>query len=311
MGLKDKAAKIDLSNIGLSSTKPVSSAPKTAIGMHADALFRDEKLATENAQLKETLKTFDGSQPTRKLDPTLVRPSQWANRSEESLLSSEFQSLKREIESAGGNIQPIKVRPIDGGKFEIVFGHRRHRACLELQIPVLATIESIDDAKLFTEMDRENRERQALRPYETGLMYARALDLELFPSSRKLAEALSVDLTYVGRAIKLARLPSEVLSAFQSPLALQFSWAADLSDALQKDPEGVLARARDIAALDTKPSAKEVFNRLLGQGGSTVLPPGDQTLKIKGKHGRVQVKASGLDASKLKALEQAIRQILG
>ena len=52
MALKDKAAKIDLSHIGLSSGSR-GQGSKTAIGMHADALFRDEKVSAENVELRK------------------------------------------------------------------------------------------------------------------------------------------------------------------------------------------------------------------------------------------------------------------
>lgn len=311
MALKDKAARIDLTNLGIPPvTKPVGQGAKTAIGLHADALFRDERVAVENAQLKDQLKAFDGAQPTRRLDPKVVVPSRWANRVEDSFLAPDFLSLKAEIESSGGNVQPIKVRPLGADKFEIVFGHRRHRACLELGLDVLATIETVEDAQLFAEMDRENRERQALRPYETGLMYARALDQGLFASARKLSEAISADLTYVGRALKLARLPDDVIKAFRSPLDLQFAWAADLSEALQKDPDGVLVRAKGLAQRLEKPAAKEVLRQLV-QGGSTVLPPSKNSIRVKGKFGEVTVNVSRVDPSKLEVLERAIRSALG
>ncbi|MBK7616962.1 MAG: ParB N-terminal domain-containing protein [Burkholderiales bacterium] len=68
------------------------------------------------------------------LDPTLVASSKWANRAPESYSGLPYESLKRDIEECGGNVQPIKVRGT-ADRYEIVFGHRRHRACLELGIP--------------------------------------------------------------------------------------------------------------------------------------------------------------------------------
>ncbi len=310
MALKDKAAKIDLTKIGNSvSVRPIGQGAKTAIGLHADALFRDEKVSEENLLLKERLSAFDGALPVRLIDPWLIDASPWANRSEASFDTPEFDALKNEIEASSGNVQPIKVRPCAGGRFEVVYGHRRHRACRDLGIQVLSLVEAVDDAQLFAEMDRENRERQSLRPFETGVMYARALDAGLFTSAKKLAEAISVDLTYVGRALKLARLPEDVVKAFRSPLDLQFSWASDLSDALQRDPDGVLDRARALGAAEKKLPAKEVLSVLV-KGGSTVLPPKTVTLTIRGKQGCVGVKASGLDAVKLQVLEKAIREVL-
>lgn len=44
----------------------------------------------------------------------------------------EIEKLKRDIELAGGVKQNLTVTPIDGGKYKILAGHRRRRACLEL-----------------------------------------------------------------------------------------------------------------------------------------------------------------------------------
>ncbi len=284
MALKDKAAKIDFSAIGLSSNKPSVQGSKTAIGMHADALFRDERIAEENSRLKAKLDSFEGASPTRKVDSKLVVASRWANRHELSFHTDEFHSLKSEIETSGGNIQPIKVRPVSDGKFEIIFGHRRHRACLELGIPVLATVDEVSDTELFCDMDRENRERQALRPYETGVMYARALDEGLFPSARKLAEAVSIDLSQLGKALALARLPKEIVDAFASPLELQYRWVSDLNAALQKDPDLILTRARELSKVQSKEVGLKVLKALLHGGGGTVPPP--RKSKLSGKSGR-------------------------
>jgi ParB family chromosome partitioning protein len=283
MALKDKAAKIDFSHIGVSTASRGPGA-KTAIGMHADALFRDEKVAAENNQLKQKLAEFDGAKATRKIDPTLVKPSKWANRNELSYFGSDFKELKLEIETAGGNIQPIKVRPskVVSGEYELVFGHRRHRACLELGIDVFALIEELDDAELFCQMDRENRARASLSPWETGVTYAKALDEGLFPSARKLSEAAAIDLSQLGKALALARLPADVIAAFPSPLDLQYRWAPLLTTALQKDPDLILSRSKEIHASSEKLSSPKVLAKLL-EGGGTVPPPSSKKVSLIGR----------------------------
>lgn len=45
---------------------------------------------------------------------------------------AEIETLKRDIELAGGVKQNLTVTPLDGGKYKILAGHRRRRACLEL-----------------------------------------------------------------------------------------------------------------------------------------------------------------------------------
>jgi ParB family chromosome partitioning protein len=230
---------------------------------------------------------MDGASPARPIDSTLIVRSKWANRHELSFSDESFKLLKDEIESAGGNVQPIKVRPLveQGGQFEIVFGHRRHQACLELGLPVLAMISNLNDQELFTQMDQENRQRKDLRPYEQGVMYKRALDEGLFPSARKMAEAIGVDLTNLGKSLSLAKLPDAVLCAFKSPLDIQYRWVTELNQAIQKNPDVVIANAKLIQDESPRPDSKDVFDRLIKMGGSTVLPPTLTKLQIKGNSG--------------------------
>jgi ParB family chromosome partitioning protein len=322
MALKDKAAKIDFSNIDTAVTSRGQGA-KTAIGMHADALFRDEKVSAENLTLKHRLEEFDGAIPTRRIDPTKIKASRWANRHEESFSNAEFEQLKGEIESAGGNVQPVKVRPLSGrvGEYELIFGHRRHRACLELGLGVMAVIENMDDVELFCQMDRENRERASLRPYEAGVMYARALDEGLFPSARKLAESAAIDLSQLGKALALARLPSDVLDAFPSPLDLQYRWVSELTQAIQKDPDVVLAIAKSIKDEQQQLTAVQVFKRLTG-GGGTVPPPPVNKIPLNGRNGQiasismnsesrsVEVKLKNIDPKRFKEIQKAIQALI-
>lgn len=251
------------------------------------AMTEKEDVSKELAGAKKKLHEFDGATPVRSIDAKLIRRSKWANRHEASFSDAEFGLLKADIESAGGNVQPIKVRPIAGesGNYEIVFGHRRHQACLDLRISVLAMIEEVSEQELFVEMDRENRQRKDLRPYEQGLMYRRALDEGLFGSARKLAEFAGVDITNLGKAVALARLPSQVLEAFSSPLDIQLRWATDLTQALQKDPDLVLANAKKIKDQSPRPAPKKILEHLIGGGSSELLPFKEEVL-ISGKSGQ-------------------------
>ena len=339
MSLKKKAAQIDLGKIvaGVTAHSSPSANPMnpgtagagmTAIGMHAESVYRDRKIAEENKTLKdenaglsEKLAEFKGSAVTKKLDPRLVHASHWANRSEDSFKSKEFEALKSEMESAGGNVQPIKVRPMAGraGEYEIVFGHRRHRVCLELGLQVLAIVEPLSDVELFAQMDRENRQRADLRPYEQGVMYVRALDEGLFSSMRKMAEALGVDQSNASKAVALARLPSAVLFAFDSPLAIQFNWSAKLTEALRKDPDLVLSRAGEISRLLPRPAASTVFSRLVET--ATESQAKKKLVEFVSKSGgRARItfdhkkktytgEIRGLDLSRLAALEKVLKEL--
>lgn len=297
MSLKNKAAKLDFSNlpgvgVGVGAAPLPADAvakPKTAPGaMMAFANDARSELVRENEQLRQRAATadqlrgqldealqelsqWDGAKATRLVDPAFIRPSRWANRHELNFATPAFEQLKAEIADAGGNVQPIKVRPAasEGGepRYEIVFGHRRHEACRQLGLPVSCVVDNIEDRALFIEMERENRGRKDLSAWEQGVMYKRALDAGIFASLRQLASAIGVQPGNVSTAMQLASLPEEVVQAFPSPLELQFRWIGPLKAALEEDAEAVLARARALAAMNPRPAAKAVLARLTGQGG--------------------------------------------
>ena len=261
--------------------------------------------------------------PEVSIDPKEIRASEWANRHDDSFKSAEFEALRAEIKSAGKNTQAIKVRPIrnstDGFKYEVVFGHRRHRACLELGINVVAIIEDLDDKHLFIEMDRENRQRADLRPYEQGRMYVRALDKGLFTSIRKLAEDVGADSTNASRVIAMARWPATVLDAFESRLDVQYRWIIDLNAILERDPDVVLARAADISskrAAGAIVSSQGAFNSLTGKvdkpatSKPRLVPIGNKVLSISERNNKVSFVLDKLDKDKLVKIEKFIAEVM-
>ena len=273
--------KSDLSTPDLSSSE--SRAPRTGPGQMLAYRSHMQENNQRVDELQNRLKEFDGTLPVKLLDPKIISPSKWANRHNSSFANDEFASLKAEIGNAGGNVQPIRVRPQVGepGRFEVVFGHRRHQACLQLGIPVSVIIEAVDDKALFASMDRENRSRADLSPFEQGDMYRRALDDGLYPSLRQMCADLGVDLGNASKAIAIARLPGEILAAFESPTQIQFRWGKELAAVLQKDPDGVIERAKTIRFGAKHLPPADALSRLLGQPKPT--KPVTMDLKRKGK----------------------------
>ena len=239
--------------------------------------FRGQMLAHESELrgLKDQLQQHDGALPTRKLDADSIVPSRWANRHPASFSSPDFARLREDIAAAGGNVQPILVRPAqEAGKYEMVFGHRRRQACMELGLPVLATIDAgVDsDLRLFAAMDRENRERADLSPYEQGAMYRHALNENLYPSNRRLAEALGVSHTWVANVLAVADLPPPVIECFRSPLEIQPKHARAISAAYEVDRKALLRRAEKLRQAQTKQGANAVVDALTKQSGSIRVP---------------------------------------
>lgn len=346
MGIKDKASKIDFGALpgvlpGPTSDPSAAARPKTAPGlMMAQAVDQRSGLLQENeslkakveelgeatvrlAELRDELMEWDGAKATRLIDPKLIARSKWANRDPRHFQTPEFEALQNEIASSGGNVQPVKIRPLgatgngEGPQYELVYGHRRYEACRRLGLPVLAFVDNLNDQALFVEMDRENRSRKDLSAWEQGVMYRRALEEGLFTSNRKLADSTGVDLAQVGKALALARLPQDVVDAFASPLDLQFRWAKPLADAAEADAAGLAQRAQKARALGPDRGAKQVYELLLGGAagvGDSVAPLAVEmdgktiaTVAIDAK-GRVTVSfaAAVVEPARLMALRDAV-----
>lgn len=324
--LTDKARRISFDDVDdAPHAVPIDDRPRTAIGAITASLALGRGVEAENRALKEKLQQFEDVTVVEFIDPQRIRPSRFANRHELSFLGPEFAGLKAEIASAGRNVQPIKVRRLASGAtgpelYEIAFGHRRHRACLELGIPVAAIVEDLNDAQLFAEMERENRERQNLSPWEQGVMYKRALEEGLFPSLRRLATAIGVQAGNVSTAIQLASLPEDVVAAFPSPMSLQFRWAGALKAAIDQNSVGVLAVAKDLASMQPRLAAKNVLDRLLGAEAAMLraapLPLMSRGVAVgsweKDKRGNlaIQIKRGGLDEASEKRLLKLLQQLL-
>jgi ParB family transcriptional regulator, chromosome partitioning protein len=172
-------------------------------------------------------------------------------------------------------------------------------------------------------MERENRGRKNLSAWEQGMMYRRALEDGLYGSLRRLAEGLGVDVSLVSKSVSLARLPDAVVAAFQSPLDIQFRWAAPLTEAMQKDPDGTLSRARAISDARGDLGAAAILSKLVGLPEPAPGRSASQALTISkaGKgaarltadaKGRavIRFEAWALPESKRKALAKVIEDFL-
>ena len=128
-------------------------------------------------------------------------------------------------------------------------------------------------------------------------MYLNALDRGLYPSQRRLSEAIGVDIALVSKSVALAKLPKEIISAFASPLDVQFRWAQILTEAHRQDAAGMTKRAREIiSAKSEKPMApSEVLTRLTTTSAHAKPPMGNRKLLMIGKKrvGEWTVKADG------------------
>ncbi len=173
------------------------------------------------------------------LDPAKVsKPSHLRFRAPQALADADFARLKQSIAHRGGNVQPIKVRPIGPGRCELVFGTRRLQACLELGLPVAAVAQEMSGQQQVEELDASNGDDQ-VSVYERGCLYEAALNAGYFPSRRRLAESLGRPLSDVTGAATVAQLPRMILDLLRDPRDLKVAVAKRIAAVIASDPEVV------------------------------------------------------------------------
>ena len=111
---------------------------------------------------------------------------------------------------ANGVVQPIVVRK-RGNKYEIVAGERRWRASQRAELRrIPAVVKEVSDDKMLELALIENIQRQELNPIEEARAYSKLIEqLEL--TQDVVAERVGKSRTVVTTAIRLLRLPNEVL----------------------------------------------------------------------------------------------------
>lgn len=181
---------------------------------------------------------MEPTQNFTKLDPRTVIQSQWAEGDNLHCLTVAFERLKRSIEHTGGNVSPIKVRPAASGNesFEIVFGHARLRACLDLGLPVSVAIEQMTDFELVQQFVAHQSFKK-WSPWRVGSAIGRGIDGGLFPSLRRAAESLGMTVSNCFLLLKLDRLPQPVKSRL-SKVALTQASARRLVKQWEINPSG-------------------------------------------------------------------------
>jgi len=109
-----------------------------------------------------------------------------------------------------GVLQPILLRPIDDGRFQLIAGERRWRATRIAGLPTIpALVEDIDDDTALEISIIENLQREDISPLDEAAMYDRMIREHGY-SIRRLAEKLGKDKGYLENRLRLADAPPEV-----------------------------------------------------------------------------------------------------
>lgn len=120
----------------------------------------------------------------------------------------ELEELSASIQK-DGLLQPILVRPLEGGMYQIIAGERRWQASKLAglqQVPILVK-EASDDKALELALI-ENIQRSDLNPIEEAYGYRRMME-RLNMTQAEVAQAMSKGRSTVANALRLLELPEE------------------------------------------------------------------------------------------------------
>ena len=120
-----------------------------------------------------------------------------------------IKALAESIEKHG-LLQPILVRPSKNGKYQIVHGERRYRACVFLHKKTIRTeIRRLDDDAVLEDQIVENLQREDLNPIEEAKAFQRMQD-ELEYIHEKIGERIGKSREYVTNKLRLLSLPDDI-----------------------------------------------------------------------------------------------------
>lgn len=114
-----------------------------------------------------------------------------------------------------GILQPLVVRPLGSGRYELIAGERRFRAARLAGLSVVPVSIRTADAKGSLELALiENLQREDIGPLESARAYRQLMD-EFDLTQEQVAERVGKSRTAVANTVRLLRLPPRILEALE------------------------------------------------------------------------------------------------
>ncbi len=171
------------------------------LGRGLDALISTEDLRTDGSstinEIRLDLIDANPNQPRREFDAEALQ---------------ELADSILEI----GIVQPITLRQLSNGRYQIIAGERRWRASQQAHMATIpAYIRTVDDENMMEMALVENIQRQDLNPIEIALAYQHLME-QYGLTQEKLAERVGKKRATVANFLRLLKLPAPVQVALQN-----------------------------------------------------------------------------------------------
>ncbi|MBQ8338010.1 MAG: ParB/RepB/Spo0J family partition protein [Oscillospiraceae bacterium] len=171
-------------------------AVKGGLGRGLDALFQDNIIENESGVVTLRLSEIkpNHEQPRKHFD------------------EAELLELADSIREHGV-LQPLIVRPMLGGEYQLIAGERRYRAAMIAQVSTVpVVIREFSDMQAMEVALVENLQRRDLNPVEEGEGY-KALAEQFSLTQAEIAQKVGKSRSAVANAMRLCELPNEVKKA--------------------------------------------------------------------------------------------------
>lgn len=210
-----------------------------------------------SALLSET--TTNSNEEFKEVEIDLVEPNtlQPRSRFDEKQLGELAQSIKE-----NGIVQPILVRKVNTGRYQIVAGERRWRAAQQAgyhRIPVI--VRDVADDKMLELALIENIQRQELNAIEEAQAYKRLIDT-LGLTQETVAQRVGRDRTFVTNYLRLLRLPEDIQKLVEES-QISMGHARALLGLDDIDKQRTLARSiieKNLSVRETERTIKKIIN---------------------------------------------------
>ncbi len=220
---------------GLDSLLPRSARPAPAVELPVQAI-----------EAAPTGKAFE-----IELDKIERNPYQTRMRFDEGLLDELAASIR-----AVGVIQPVLVRPLEGGRYQLVTGERRWLASQKAdKATIPAVVAALNDAQAMEATIIENLQRADLNPMEQARAFDR-LGREFRMTQEQMSVRTGKDRASISNFLRLLKLPEELQGAVETG-GLTFGHARALL-ALES-PEQMRRAAQKMTALAMSVRQAETF----------------------------------------------------
>ena len=204
----------------------------------------------------------------RRIDPALIDVSPENERIQMFLDEISLQDILPSIKKHGQQ-KPGTVRPIAGGRFELIEGSRRLASVKLAQQDYLALVGEVPDADVRELGIIENR-HQDVSPYEKAKAYQKQIIKGEFENWTQLGAAKGISSSHIARYRACAELDELFVRILPSPSDMPLSYGETISQLVKKSEGALRLKATELltlrkAALRDKselPDAEELIKSL-------------------------------------------------